>query len=232
MARRGFLLLFFALALAAASAASAFLLSIAASRQPTPTPTAGPTPTPEPRNGAKSLQQQQQQPLPTTTTTTTKSSLGSSSSCRAAAAAATTTTKTTTTSPPPPLVPLFASAPAWQRGARPRLKVLAVPLVSGRSHLFVMHAVAAELAARGHEVKVKKILIFFEFFFLCFFREKKTARARGETLSFFFSAFSISPAFSLPLSSRCSLSTPPKTFEISLLTRVFGPQKNRKKKTK
>ena len=37
---------------------------------------------------------------------------------------------------------------------RPRLRVLAIPLVSGRSHLFFMHAIAAELAGRGHDVKV------------------------------------------------------------------------------
>ena len=143
MARRlSFLFLVVALAAVAAS-------SVAASRQPTPTPTSGPTPTPEPRKG-ESLMQQQQQPLPTTTTTASSSSSnsggsGSGSSCRPEKKATSL-----------PHLPFFASAPEWQRRLRsPTLKVLAVPLVSGRSHLFVMHAVAAELAARGHEVKVR-----------------------------------------------------------------------------
>jgi len=178
MARRRVFFFLFALALtAAASAASA--LSIAASRQPTPTPTAGPTPTPEPRKGESlQQQQQQQQPLPAR-----KSSLGGSSSspsCRAAAA------KNVSS------LPLFASAPAWQRSMRPKLKILAVPLVSGRSHLFVMHAVAAELAARGHEVKAS------EEDFDFFFEEKNRSRARRDTLCFWpFLSLSL-PAFSLP----------------------------------
>lgn len=178
MERRVSLFLLALAFLAAASAASAFL-SIAASRQPTPTPTAGPTPTPEPlQGGQKNLQQQQ--PLPTTTAEEKSRSLGSSSSCRAAKKAS-------------PLVPpLFASAPAWQRGMRRRMKVLAVPLVSGRSHLFVMHAVAAELAARGHEVKVKKSFFFFVFFL-------NRSRDRRDTFLFSLSCFLCLPASSLSL---------------------------------
>ena len=180
MARRRVFFFLFALALtAAASAASA--LSIAASRQPTPTATAGTTPTPEPRKGEslqQQQQQQQQQPLPAR-----KSSHGGSSSspsCRAAAA------KNVSS------LPLFASAPAWQRSMRPKLKILAVPLVSGRSNLFVMHAVAAELAARGHEVKAS------EEDFDFFFEEKNRSRARRDTLCFWpFLSLSL-PAFSLP----------------------------------
>lgn len=152
MARRLSCSFFLFVALATATAASA--LSIAASRQPTPTPTAVPTPTPEPQKEESLQQQQPLPPPPPPTKATTKSSPGSS--CRSE-------TKTASSLP---LLPLFASAPAWQRRMRPKLKILAVPLVSGRSHLFVMHAVASELAARGHEVKVKKTLFFF---LACFF---------------------------------------------------------------
>ena len=54
------------------------------------------------------------------------------------------------TTPAAPATPTSPPAPP----ASPPVRILAVPLVAARSHLFVMWAVLEELAAKGNEVAV------------------------------------------------------------------------------